>query len=88
MGLSRLPLSVSLPGHRQVESWRQMQVRKQSPALPAFVVSSRSSAFSEAGGGRLALNTRDLQGKDTQDLQAWTVQGTQYSYHKSRSVYF
>lgn len=54
----------------------------------AFVVSSRSSAFNEAGGGRLALNTRDLQGKDTQDLQAWTVQGTQYSFHKSRSVYF
>lgn len=74
-----------------------MQVRKQSPALPvafasastsAFVVSSRSSAFNEAGGGRLALNTWDLQGKDTQDLQAWTVQGTQYSFHKSRSVYF
>lgn len=36
VGLSRLPQSVSLPGHRQVESWCHMQVRKQSPALPVW----------------------------------------------------
>lgn len=30
------PSSGTLPGHRPVESWRQMQVRKQSPALPVW----------------------------------------------------